>query len=144
MAHMLRALFGVVLWGVVATGCGSGRAQRHHDGGGSGPGQPGSPGAFGGCFESDSTNMYRTASMCLGPPELPPGRFWLETMEAVPDATFRNRCEGSEARDGWDNAVAESFQNFPLRAPRSPRPCVSRSLLHALSLIHISEPTRPY
>jgi hypothetical protein len=39
--------------------------------------------------------MYRTASMCLGPPELPPGRFWLETMEAVPDATFRNRCEGT-------------------------------------------------
>jgi hypothetical protein len=93
MVAMIHRLVGVAVLGVLTAGCGSGPAHRR--GGGPGPGQPESSAAFGGCFESDPTNIYRTAAMCLGPPEQPPGRFWLETMEAVPDATFRNRCEGT-------------------------------------------------
>lgn len=82
---VVRLAFAVVAMTLTVSGC---RPSSTPAGGTS-------AGTSGACFQSDPSDPYTKVSLCLGPPEMPPGAFLLVTDQMVPDAHLVDRCEGA-------------------------------------------------
>lgn len=81
----MRVALPVMVLGLAVGGC---RPSASPAGGGA-------AGTSAACFQSDPSNQYTKVSLCLGPPEMPPGAFLLVTDQMVPDAHLVDRCDGT-------------------------------------------------
>ncbi len=57
-----------------------------------------------GCFAVEQP--VRAVKLCLGPPELPSGRYTLDDRLTVPDATLARQCEGRYSSGGGGVTLA--------------------------------------
>ena len=81
--------------------------------------EPGPSADGGGCYASDPADIYRSARLCLGPPEAEPGGFVLHESQAVPDATLSAT---------WSGSVEPRADGLVLRADRSRSQTVNEQL----------------
>jgi hypothetical protein len=72
-----------------------------------------------GCFRSDPADIYRSARLCLGPPEAEAGGFVLHESQTVPDATLSAT---------WSGSVEPRADGLVLRADRSRSRTVNEQL----------------